>query len=219
MSSWCGLLANVVQLQSQSALLVGCIVLVQQTLGSSLIDALHCDLVSALGLGAIAFNGSYAIENSGTLNLYSGSVERSSDDNEAAVKVNAGAVFHMYGGKIGGNAKAILAYGTVNVSGGTVSAKRQAMEVYAGSEVTVSGNAALSVTGSGYSTIAIYGGTVNICGGTVTNDSGAAVYVPSGESTLNISGGVISTSLPCLNNSTTSKPSTRMPFCYSAAVI
>ena len=138
--------------------------------------------------------GSYAIENSGTLNLYSGSVERSSDDNEAAVKVNAGAVFHMYGGKIGGNAKAILAYGTVNVSGGTVSAKRQAMEVYAGSEVTVSGNAALSVTGSGYSTIAIYGGTVNICGGTVTNDSGAAVYVPSGESTLNISGGEISTS-------------------------
>ena len=58
MSSWCGSLANVVQLQSQSALLVGCIVLVQQTLGSSLIDALHCDLVSALGLGAIAFNGS-----------------------------------------------------------------------------------------------------------------------------------------------------------------
>ena len=138
--------------------------------------------------------GSYAIENSGTLNLYSGSVERSSDDNEAAVKVNAGAVFHMYGGKIGGNAKAIIANGEVNVSGGTVSAKRQAMEVYAGSEVTVSGNAALSVTGSGYSTIAVYGGTVNIRGGKVTNDSGVAVYVPTGESTLNISGGVISTS-------------------------
>ena len=57
-SFWCGSLANAVQLQSQSALLVRCIVLVQQTLGSSLVDALHCDLVSALGLGAIAFNGS-----------------------------------------------------------------------------------------------------------------------------------------------------------------
>ena len=137
--------------------------------------------------------GSYAIENSGTLNLYSGSVERSSDDNEAAVKVNAGAFFNMYGGKIGGNAKAILAYGTVHASGGTVSAKRQAMEVYAGSEVTVSGNAALSVTGTGYSTIAVYGGVVNIRGGKMTNDSSSAVYVPSGESTLNISGGEIST--------------------------
>lgn len=29
-----------------------------QTLGSGLINSLHCDLVSALGLGAIAFNGS-----------------------------------------------------------------------------------------------------------------------------------------------------------------
>ena len=121
-------------------------------------------------------------------------MERSSNDNEAAVKVNAGAVFHMYGGKIGGNAKAIIANGEVNVSGGTVSAKRQAMEVYAGSEVTVSGDAALSVTGTGYSTIAVYGGVVNIRGGKVTNDSGVAVYVPTGESTLNISGGVISTS-------------------------
>ena len=138
--------------------------------------------------------GSYAIENSGTLNLYSGSVERSSDDNEAAVKVNAGAFFNMYGGKIGGNAKAILSNGTVNVFGGTVRAKRGAIEVKAGSEVTVSGNAALSVTEEGYSTIAIYGGVVNIRGGTVTNDYGsAAVYVPYGESTLNISGGEIST--------------------------
>ena len=34
------------------------VVLVQQTLGSSLVNGLHCDLVSALGLGAIAFNGS-----------------------------------------------------------------------------------------------------------------------------------------------------------------
>jgi hypothetical protein len=51
-------LANVVQLQSHSALLVCCIVLVQQALGGGLINGLHCDLVSALGLGAIAFNGS-----------------------------------------------------------------------------------------------------------------------------------------------------------------
>ena len=51
-------LANVVQLQSHSALLVSCIVLVQQALGGGLINGLHCDLVSALGLGAIAFGGS-----------------------------------------------------------------------------------------------------------------------------------------------------------------
>ena len=37
---------------------MGRIVLVQQTLGGSLIDRLDCDFVSALGLGAIAFNGS-----------------------------------------------------------------------------------------------------------------------------------------------------------------
>ena len=50
--------ANVVQLQRQRALLVGRIVLVQQTLSSRLVDRLDRHLVSALGLGAIAFNGS-----------------------------------------------------------------------------------------------------------------------------------------------------------------
>ena len=51
-------LANVVELQGQRALLVRGVILVKNTLGSSLIDRLHCDLVSALGLGAIAFSGS-----------------------------------------------------------------------------------------------------------------------------------------------------------------
>ena len=51
-------LANAVELQGQRALLVRGVILVQNTLSSSLIDRLHCDLVSALGLGAIAFNGS-----------------------------------------------------------------------------------------------------------------------------------------------------------------
>ena len=51
-------LANAVELQGQRALLVRGVILVQNTLSSSLIDRLHCDLVSALGLGAIAFSGS-----------------------------------------------------------------------------------------------------------------------------------------------------------------
>ena len=51
-------LANAVELQGQRALLVRGVILVKNTLGSSLIDRLHCDLVSALGLGAIAFSGS-----------------------------------------------------------------------------------------------------------------------------------------------------------------
>ena len=52
------LLTDLIQLQGQSGLLVSRVVLVQQTLGSSLVDRLDCDFVSALGLGAIAFNGS-----------------------------------------------------------------------------------------------------------------------------------------------------------------
>ena len=51
-------LANAVELQGQRALLVRGVILVQNTLSSSLIDRLHCDLVSALGLGAIAFSAS-----------------------------------------------------------------------------------------------------------------------------------------------------------------
>ena len=53
-----GASTDLVELQRQRALLVGRVVLVQQTLGSSRIDRLDCDFVSALGLGAIAFNGS-----------------------------------------------------------------------------------------------------------------------------------------------------------------
>ena len=50
--------AKLVELQRQRALLVRCVVLVQQTLSSGLVDRLDCNFVSALGLGAIAFNGS-----------------------------------------------------------------------------------------------------------------------------------------------------------------
>ena len=55
---YCVQLANAVELQGKSALLVSGVVLVKNTLCGSLIDRLHCDLVSALGLGAIAFCGS-----------------------------------------------------------------------------------------------------------------------------------------------------------------
>ncbi len=52
------LLTDLIQLQGQSGLLVSRVVLVHQTLGSSLVDGLDRHLVSALGLGAIAVNGS-----------------------------------------------------------------------------------------------------------------------------------------------------------------
>ena len=53
-----GKLRASVQLLIESGLLSGSRILVQNTLCSSLVDRLHCDLVSALGLGAIAFSGS-----------------------------------------------------------------------------------------------------------------------------------------------------------------
>ena len=49
---------DAVELQGESALLVSGVILVKNTLRSSLIDSLDCDLVSTLGLGAIAFSGS-----------------------------------------------------------------------------------------------------------------------------------------------------------------
>ena len=51
-------LAKLVELQGHSALAMSSRVLVQNTLGNSLIDFLHGNLVSAIGLGAIAFCGS-----------------------------------------------------------------------------------------------------------------------------------------------------------------
>ena len=53
-----GLLTDLVEFQGHSALAMSSRVLVQNALGNSLIDLLDCDLVSAIGLGAIAFCGS-----------------------------------------------------------------------------------------------------------------------------------------------------------------
>ena len=53
-----GLLTDLVQLQGHSALAMSGRVLVQNALSDSLIDLLDRDLVSAIGLGAIAFSGS-----------------------------------------------------------------------------------------------------------------------------------------------------------------
>ena len=63
--------ANLIQLQGHGALLVSGIVLVQNALGGSLIDSLHGNLVSALGLGAIAISGS-------SLKLLDGGLHRGS---------------------------------------------------------------------------------------------------------------------------------------------
>ena len=51
-------LAKLVELQGHSALLVSCVILVKNTLGSCLVNSLYCNFVSAIGLGAIAFFGS-----------------------------------------------------------------------------------------------------------------------------------------------------------------
>ena len=50
--------ADLVELQGHGALAMSSRVLVQNALGNCLIDFLHCNLVSAIGLGAIAFSGS-----------------------------------------------------------------------------------------------------------------------------------------------------------------
>ena len=49
---------DLVELQGHGALAMSGSILVQNALGNSLIDFLHCNLVSAIGLGAIAFCGS-----------------------------------------------------------------------------------------------------------------------------------------------------------------
>ena len=58
MSFWFDKSADLVQLQGQRALAMSSRVLVHDALGNSLIDLLHSNLVSAIGLGAIAFCGS-----------------------------------------------------------------------------------------------------------------------------------------------------------------
>ena len=50
--------ADLVELQGHGALAMSGRILVQNALGNSLIDFLHCNLVRAIGLGAIAFCGS-----------------------------------------------------------------------------------------------------------------------------------------------------------------
>ena len=50
--------ADLVELQGHGTLAMSGRILVQNTLGNSLIDLLDRDLVSAIGLGAIAFSGS-----------------------------------------------------------------------------------------------------------------------------------------------------------------
>ena len=50
--------ADLIELERQGALAAGSRVLVQNSLGHSLIDFLHGDLIRPIGLGAIAFCGS-----------------------------------------------------------------------------------------------------------------------------------------------------------------
>ena len=52
-------LGHLVELDGHSALLVGRVVLMQQTLGSSLIDSLNSHLVGDIGLVAVAFRHRY----------------------------------------------------------------------------------------------------------------------------------------------------------------
>ena len=91
--------ANLVELQGQSALLVSSRILVQNALGNSLIDFLHGNLVSAIGLGAIAFCGS-DLElldgglQGGLLGLVAG-VSRFSDQNALLGRLNIRQTKHL----------------------------------------------------------------------------------------------------------------------------
>ncbi len=162
-----------------------------------------CDC-SADGAGSLVCK----VENSGTINLYSGTVGKSiTNKANAVLNIHGGTVadtvsneadaeMNMYGGKLETTNIGIKNSGTVNISGGTVTSARNAIEANSG-KVTVSDTAVISGTGSGWSTINIYkDAVVNITGGTVKHDNGSvtvnATHNAAGE--LNISGGTVTSS-------------------------
>ncbi|MBQ7822354.1 MAG: S-layer homology domain-containing protein [Clostridia bacterium] len=113
----------------------------------------------------------------------------------AAVDNLSGAKFNMYGGTLDSTYHSIRNKGTVNISGGTVTSDRDAIQADAG-DVTISGTALVTSTGSGWATVNLYGGKFDITGGTITHGNGGLpVNVPASASgSLNISGGSITTS-------------------------
>ena len=91
--------------------------------------------------------------------------------------------------------------GTINISGGTISASSYAISAGVGT-VNISGG----TISAGFNTVSTNSGTVNISGGTIsTTNSGSSVYVSAGG-TVNISGGTISAkTVPAVNITSAAK--------------
>ncbi len=135
--------------------------------------------------------------NSGTFNLYGGTITGNTAEYGGGVCVSGGnSKFNMYGGTISGN-KATKGGGGVYVSGGT-------FNLYDGG--TISGNTVTSgdTTGGGGG-VYVSGGKFEMSGGTISGntadltDGGVGVY---NKATFNMSGGTISG-----NKATNNKPS------------
>lgn len=154
-----------------------------------------CDCSAGQG-GCVHTNkGSYTINNKGTVNLYSGTIDYTAPNSHiAAIENCAGAILNVYGGKIDSVSKAIRNKGTVNISGGTVTAKNDAIQQDDG-ELTISGGTVTTADTSTWATINFYGGTMNITGGTITHGGGRLpVQVPaSAKGSISISDGTIAT--------------------------
>ncbi len=134
------------------------------------------------------------IFNNGKLNLYSGSLHRNVDDTTCIVKNETNAEMNMYGGKIYGTTIGIKTKGLFNIYGGSITGARGAFQIEGG-ETLITQNADVDCSGEDWATISLYGGELNISGGTVKNSGGSTVIqLPYGESRLNISDGTISAS-------------------------
>ena len=131
------------------------------------------------------------VSNNGKLNLHSGSISRSVDYSSCIVENKADAVMNVYGGKIYGTSIGIKTKGLLNVYGGSIAGEKGAIQIDEG-ETLIARIAEIDCSGEDWATVSLYGGKLNITGGTLKNSCGSTVIqLPYGESRLNISGGTI----------------------------
>lgn len=129
---------------------------------------------------------------------------RGDADNTFGIRGKSNVVVNISGGKVSafpGNRLAMYISGDndnaikINMTGGTIEAKSQAIQAYSGAVINVSGDANIySQTSTAISTQSGYGVVeLNVTGGSITTDSGSGYAVYARESSVvNIEGGTIS---------------------------
>lgn len=108
----------------------------------------------------------------GSLNISGSAVLSSSGSGKEAVWLGTGRTLHMTGGTITSEDDGILSFGTVNVSGGEITAKKIALSNYSGGSAAISGSAKLTSTGNS----------------AVSNGSATGMTITGGEITTNSAG-------------------------------